>query len=86
MILSGKHVLFMDPRKAYLGRGQSCKKVSLEKMKRYGHYNLEFALLLIYNMLDFSLHTFLHWMATMVINTQWITMMGFVLLISIPPI
>ena len=35
MILSGCHVLFMDPRKKYLGRGRSCYKVSLEAMKRY---------------------------------------------------
>ena len=35
MILSGSYVLFMDPRKAYLGRGRSCYKVSLKDMKRY---------------------------------------------------
>ena len=35
MILSGSYVLFMDPRKAYLGRDRSCYKVSLEAMKRY---------------------------------------------------
>ena len=41
MILSGCHVLFMDPRKAYLGRDRSCFKVSLEAMKRYANYILK---------------------------------------------
>ena len=35
MILSGSYVLFMDPRKAYLGRGRTCYKASLETMKKY---------------------------------------------------
>ena len=35
MILSGRYAMFMDPRKAYLGRDRSCYKVSLETMKRY---------------------------------------------------
>ena len=35
MVLSGRYVLFMDPRKVYLGRGRSCYKTSLEAMKRY---------------------------------------------------
>ena len=35
MVLSGCYVLFMDPRRAYLGRGRSCYKVPLETMKRY---------------------------------------------------
>ena len=38
MILSGCYVLFMDPRKAYLGRDRSCDKVSLSDMKRYVNY------------------------------------------------
>ena len=41
MILSGCYVLFMDPRKAYLGRGRSCYKVSLETMKKYVNWIFE---------------------------------------------
>jgi sacsin len=37
MILSGHYVLFMDPRKEYLGNGRSCYKISLEAMKRYAN-------------------------------------------------
>lgn len=37
MILSGHDVLFMDPSKAYLGRGRSCYKIPLEKMKKCVH-------------------------------------------------
>ena len=38
MILSGSHVLFMDPRREYLGRGRSCYgPIPLKKMKRYAN-------------------------------------------------
>ena len=44
MILSGRHVLLMDPSKAYLGKGRSCYKRPLEQMKKYvdhiSEYNL----------------------------------------------
>ena len=43
MILSGCYVLFMDPRKAYLGRGRSCYKASLETIKKYVNCILEYA-------------------------------------------
>ena len=48
MILSGRFVLFMDPRKAYLGRKRSCYKVSLETMKRYVYCILEYTPYIIY--------------------------------------
>lgn len=41
MILSGCHVLFMDPKKAYLRKG-SIYKVSLEMMKRCVNHLLEY--------------------------------------------
>ena len=70
MILSGGHVLFMDPRKAYLGRGRSCYKVSLETMKRYTNCISKYKLYLTYDIPDISLHTSLSCMATMVMIIQ----------------
>lgn len=50
MIVSGRYVLFMDPRRAYLGRGRSCFKASLDMMKKYARFILEYILLIIYIM------------------------------------
>ena len=77
MILSGCSVLFMDPRKAYLGRGRSCYKVSLETMKRYANSISKYTIYKTHNVLDSSLHTSLHCMATMVMIVQWINIMRF---------
>ena len=35
MILSGSRVLFIDPRREYLGRSRSCYGVPLKDMKKY---------------------------------------------------
>ena len=48
MILSGRYVLFMDPRKVYLGRNRSCYGVSLEHMKKYVDCILDHTQLIIY--------------------------------------
>jgi len=77
MILSGCHVLFIDPRKEYLGRGRSCYgPISLKDMKRYADYTAQ----CIYNfdnITDFSLDTYPHYMASMAITVQWMNIMGF---------
>ena len=57
MILSGSHVLFMDPRKAYLGRGRSCYKVSLKTMKRYVYCIIKHILHVIHITLQFFPYT-----------------------------
>jgi len=77
MILSGCHVLFMDPRKEYLGRGRSCYgPISLKHMKKYVNCTVQY----IYNfdsITDFSLDTYPHCIAGMAMIVQWMNIMGF---------
>ena len=77
MILSSHHVLFMDPRKKYLGRGRSCLKIPLERMKRYVNGIIECNLYNLDNITDSSLDTSPHCMATMAMIVQWMNIMGF---------
>ena len=77
MILSGGYVLFLDPRKAYIGRGRSSYGVSLETMKKYTICISKHKPYLTYDTLDISLLTSLSYMATMVMIVQWMNIMGF---------
>ena len=76
MILSGCHVLFIDPRKEYLGRGRSCYgPISLKDMKRYVNCIVQY-IDNFDNITDFSLDTYLHCMANMAMIVQWMNIMG----------
>ena len=78
MILSGHYVLFIDPSKEYLGRGQSCFGiVSLEHMKRYVKHISKCTPCLMCMVSGFSLHTFPSCMVIMVMIVQWMNIMGY---------